>query len=76
MDDGMTVEFIHAAMTRSLSSCLVVTRIWRNTERASFEKKPSMRLSQEPCVGVNVNSKRLGGWFASQALVSLEMCAE
>jgi hypothetical protein len=23
-----------------------------------LEKKPSMRLSQEPCVGVKVNSKR------------------
>src|SRR5215469_13270118 len=35
-----------AAMRRSLSSCLDATRIWRNTERASLEKNPSMRLSQ------------------------------
>jgi hypothetical protein len=27
-------------------------------ERPSLEKKPSTRLSQEPCVGVNTNSKR------------------
>ena len=35
--------------------------MWRRTERASLEKKPSMRLSQEPCLGVKVNSKRAGG---------------
>jgi hypothetical protein len=31
--------------------------MWRRTERASLEKKPSTRFSQEPCLGVNVNSK-------------------
>src|SRR5262249_20525040 len=46
------------AMMRSLSSCLDVTRMWRRTERANLEKKPSMRLSQEPCLGVKVNWKR------------------
>src|SRR5450755_2905580 len=43
-------------MMRSLSSCLDVTRMWRRTDRASLEKKPSTRLSHEPCfreVGVN-----------------------
>ena len=45
---------------RSLSSCLDVTRMWRRTERASLEKKPSTRLSQEPCLGVKVNSKTAG----------------
>src|SRR6266480_6361080 len=38
------------AMMRSLSSCFEVTRMWRRTERANLEKKPSMRLSQEPCL--------------------------
>ena len=28
--------------------------MWRSTELASLEKKPSMRLSHDPCVGVNV----------------------
>src|SRR5271168_1423846 len=65
-----------AAMRRSLSSCLDATRMWRRTERASLEKKPSMRLSQEPCLGVKVNSDRCAGWPASQALVSLEICVE
>jgi len=40
---------------------------------ASLEKNPSMRFSQEPCVGVNVNSKRPVGRVASQALVSEEL---
>jgi hypothetical protein len=35
--------------------------MWRRTERAKFEKKPSMRLSQEPCLGVKVNAKRPDG---------------
>ena len=65
-----------AAMMRSLSSCLDATRMWRRTERASLEKKPSTRFSQEPCLGVKVNSKRPAGRLASQAFVSLEMCAE
>src|SRR3954465_12981925 len=64
-----------AALMRSFSSCLVATRMWRNTERASLEKKPSMRFSQEPCVGVKVNVKRPTGCSASQAFVSLEMWA-
>ena len=34
--------------------------MWRSTERASLEKKPSIKLSQEPCLGVKVNWKRLG----------------
>src|SRR5215208_1555255 len=62
------------AVMRSLNSCLDATRMWRRTERANLEKKPSTRLSQEPCVGVKVNSKRSAGRVASQALVSLEMC--
>ena len=64
------------AMMRSLSSCFDLTRMWRRTERANLEKKPSMRLSHEPCLGVKVNSKRPAGRAASQVLVSLEMCAE
>ena len=58
------------AMMRCLSSCFDVTRIWRRTERANLEKKPSIRLSQEPCLGVKVKSKRPGGRVSSQARVS------
>ena len=51
------------------------TDVARATERASLEKKPSMRFSHEPCFGVKVNSKRHSGCVASQALVSLDMWA-
>jgi hypothetical protein len=50
--------------------------MWRRTERASLEKKPSIRLSQEPCLGVKVKSNLPAGCSASQARVSLEICAE
>ena len=53
------------AMMRCLSSCFDVTRIWRRTERANLEKKPSIRLSQEPCLVVKVKSKRPGGRVSS-----------
>src|SRR5207245_11654109 len=62
-------------MRRSLSSCLEETRMWRRTERASLEKKPSTRLSQEPCLGVKVNSHLPAGCSASEARVSLEIGA-
>ena len=63
------------AIRRCLSSCLEVTRMWRNTERASLEKKPSMRLSHEPWVGVNVKVKRPIGCAASHVVVSREIWA-
>ena len=50
--------------------------MWRRIERASFEKKPSTRLSQEPCLGVKVNSNLPAGCSANQARVSRETCAE
>src|SRR5271167_3958670 len=40
------------AIMRSLSSCFEVTRMWHKTDRVNLEKKPSMRLSHEPCLGV------------------------
>src|SRR5438445_8232750 len=59
-----------------LSSCLELTRMWRSTERASLEKKPSMRLSHDPCVGVNVKVKRPMGCAANQLVVSRDTWAE
>ncbi len=35
--------------------------MWRSTERASLEKKPSMMLSDDPCLGVKVKVKRPTG---------------
>src|SRR5207237_2908755 len=59
-----------------LEFVLELTRMWRSTERASLEKKPSMRLSHDPCVGVNVKVKRPIGCSASQLVVSRETWAE
>src|SRR6516225_6751444 len=64
------------AIKRSPSSCLELTRMWRSPERASLEKRPSMRLSHDPCVGVNVKVKRPMGCAASQLVVSRETWAE
>ena len=58
---GSPVGVILLRAARSLSSCLEATRMWRRTERASLEKKPSKRLSQDPWLGVNVNSERCAG---------------
>src|SRR5215470_3145873 len=63
------------ASRRFLSSCFEATRICRSIERASLEKKPSIRLSQDAWVGVKVKVKA-GGCAASQAVVSRETCAE
>src|SRR5215472_1084686 len=64
------------ASRRFLSSCFEATRICRSIERASLEKKPSIRLSRDAWVGVKVKVKRPGGCAASQAVVSRETCAE
>ena len=42
---GCRLNSSMAAMMRSLSSCLDSTRMWRSTERASLEKKPSRAKS-------------------------------
>src|ERR1700739_34366 len=76
VDDRLAVDVVDEGHRRSLSSCLEVTRIWRNSERASLENKPSMRLSHEPWVGVNVKVKRPIGCAASQLVVSRETWAE
>jgi hypothetical protein len=41
-----------------------------------LKKNASTTLSQEPCLGVNTKENRPCGWLSTQALVSLEMCAE
>src|ERR1700747_116950 len=61
------------AFRRCASSSFDLTRMWRNTERASLEKKPSMILSQDPWVGVKVKVKRPIGCAASQLVVSREI---
>jgi hypothetical protein len=58
---GWRLTSLMPSMMRSLSSCFDATRMWRRTERANLEKNPSMRLSQEPRLGVKVNAKRPAG---------------
>ena len=50
------------AMMRCLSSYFEVTLMWRQDGAGNLEKKPSTRLSQEPCLGVKVNSKQSVAW--------------
>jgi len=76
VDDGMAVEFIHGSHDAVLEFLFGCDADVAQHRAGELEKKPSTRLSQEPCLGVKVNSKRPAGCSASQALVSLEMCAE
>jgi hypothetical protein len=55
---------------------LELTRIWRNIERASLQKKPLIRLSDDPWVGIKVKVKRRIGCAAGQVVVSCEKWAE
>ena len=58
VNHGVAVEEIHGGHEAVLEFLLDETRMWRRTERASLEKKPSTRLSHDPCLGVKVNLKR------------------
>ena len=55
-------------MILAFSSALEATRMWRSMDRAILEKKPSTRLSQEPCLGVNTKAKRPSGWAGEPCL--------
>ena len=54
MDDRSFVEVIHGGHDAVLEFVFGCDPEWRRTERASLEKKPSTRFSQEPCLGVKV----------------------
>ena len=69
---GSRLMSLTKAIRRCVSSSFELTRMWRSTERASLEKKPSMILSQDPWVGVKVKVKRPIGCAASQPVVSHE----
>jgi hypothetical protein len=61
MDDGVAVEFVEIGEKLALSSALEASRMWGEHRSAILEKKPSARLSQEPCFGVNTKEKRPSG---------------
>ena len=65
MDDRVAINVLNASSDALLELLFEATLMWRRTERANLEKKLSMRLSQEPCLGVKVNSKRPAGRVAS-----------
>ena len=62
-------------MIRRFNSSLDSTRIPRSMVLAILPKNDSIMFSHDPCLGVKMNSKRLGT-PASQRWVSFEMCAE
>ena len=70
MDHGVSVNVVEVGENSGLSSALDATWIWPSIERAILDKKPSTRLSQEPCLGVNTNENRPSGWLSTHALVS------
>ena len=72
----MLVDVIHGSHNAVLEFLFGRDADMAEAERASLKKKPSTKFSQEPCLGVKVNSKRPAGFSASQTFVSLEMCAE
>ena len=60
VNDGIAIELIHGrhgAVLEFLLGCDADVA----QDRASLEKKPSTKLSQEPCLGVKMNSKRSAG---------------
>src|SRR5262249_52599822 len=60
-----------AAMRRSLSSCLDATRMWRNTERASLEKNPSMKIEPGTVRGREGELEAAGGLLCKPGLCLL-----
>ena len=76
MDDRVAIEVVDELHDALLELVRRADADMTSTDRAAPAKKPSTRLSQEPCLGVNTTLKRPSGRAASQALVSREMCAE
>ena len=72
---GLSLISSRYNMIRSFSSCLEDTRMPRNIDFVILAKNISIRLIQEPCLGVKMNSNRFGA-LAKYARVSLEVCAE
>jgi hypothetical protein len=61
MDDGVIIDVVDAGHDPFLEFVVRAHPDVAQNERAHFKKKPSMRLSQDPCFGVKVNSKRPSG---------------
>jgi hypothetical protein len=70
VDDRVAIDVL------SLSSCFDATRMWRRTEAGELGEEALDEVTPGTVVGVKVNAKRPADWVASQAWVSLEICAE
>jgi hypothetical protein len=65
VDDGMPVGVVDAGDDALLEFVLGMTWMWRTTERANLEKKPSMRLSQRVSAGVALRPRGKSAGLAS-----------
>src|SRR5882762_7641784 len=73
VNDGLLIEVIHGGPDAILEFLFGCDTDMTQDGAGEFGEEASTRLSQEPCVGVKVNSKRCAGCSATQALVSFEM---
>jgi hypothetical protein len=72
MNDRLAVDVLEIRQDPGFQFGLGSDRMYRSMDRVILEKKPSIRLSQDPCCGVNIKVRRPSGCAASQALVSLD----
>ena len=68
VNDRAAVDAVDGRQDSVAHSSGEATRMCRSTERASLEKYPSIRLSQEPCLGVNTKVKRPSGRVGEPSL--------
>ena len=61
MNDGLLIEIVHGSHDPILEFLFGRDADVAEDGAGKFKKKPSTRLSQEPCLGVKVNSKRCAG---------------
>ena len=76
MDDGMAIEFIHGGHDAVLEFLFGCDADMAQHRAGELGEEALDRIEPAAVLGVKVNSKRPTGCSASQAFVSLEMCAE
>jgi hypothetical protein len=74
MHDGLLVDVLYGGQD-ALRKLLFGSDL-DVSEHGARQLGEEALLSQEPCLGVKVNSKRPSSWVVSQALVSFEVWAE
>ena len=76
MDDGIAVEVINGGDDAVLEFLLGCDADMAQHRAGELGEETLDEIKPGACLGVKMNSKRPAGCSASQALVSLEMCAE